>query len=96
MLLIQEGRSSTLREQVTSIGPHLEEVWKRKEERLNQFTDVKAQIDIICGEICGLPFGGISFEGQDLSIGRLQEHFSQVATLHKEKVRSQLDHLFTE
>ena len=83
----QERRFGTLREQVASIGPYLEELRKRKEERSRQFVEVKTQIAIICEEIAGSHSGDMySDEEQDLTIRRLEEYHAQLATLQKERV----------
>lgn len=84
---MQERRGGTLKEQVASIGPHLEELRKRKEERAKQFAEVKTQIANICGEIAGSNYGDMySDEEHDLTIRRLEEYHVQLATLQKEKV----------
>lgn len=84
---MQERRGGTLKEQVASIGPHLEELRKRKEERAKQFAEVKTQIANICGEIAGSNYGDMySGEEHDLTIRRLEEYHVQLATLQKEKV----------
>ncbi|KAG0572887.1 hypothetical protein KC19_VG132100 [Ceratodon purpureus] len=85
-LSMREKRSGRLRDQVASIGPLLEELRKRKEERMRQISDVKSQIAIICGEISGSDLRDLySNEEQDLTIMRLEEYHAQLATLLNEK-----------
>jgi protein regulator of cytokinesis 1 len=87
---IQERRYGTLREQVAAIGPHLEELRKRKEGRTKKFLDVKTQMAMICGEIAGSNYGdSFCYEEQDLTTRKLEEYHAQLATLQKEKVRSE-------
>ena len=84
---IQEKRSGTLKEQVAAIGPHLEELRQRKEERAKQFVEVKTQIAKICGEIAGSHSGDVyAREDQEMTVRRLEEYHAQLATLQKEKV----------
>jgi protein regulator of cytokinesis 1 len=80
-----------LKEQVAAIGPHLEELRQRKEDRAKQFSEVKTQIAKICGEIAGSHYGDMyADEDQDLTLRRLEEYHAQLATLQKEKVSASL------
>ena len=69
----------------------LEDLKKKKDERLKQFADVKAQIEKISGEISELHYlnNGLSSttvaEEQDLSLRRLTEYQTQLRALQKEK-----------
>lgn len=85
-LSLRERRTGTLKEQVASIGPHLDELRKRKEERARQFREVKTQIANICGEIAGSNYSDMyDDDEQDLTLRRLEEYQAQLATLQKEK-----------
>lgn len=87
--LHQEKRTGSLKEQVAAIGPHLEELRQRKEDRAKQFSEVKTQIAKICGEIAGSHYGDMyADEDQDLTLRRLEEYHAQLATLQKEKVNN--------
>lgn len=84
----QEKRTGTLKEQVAAIGPHLDELRRRKEDRARQFLEVKTEIAKICGEIAG-NYGEVHVpEEKDLTLRRLDEYHGQLATLQKEKVGS--------
>ncbi|WJX10616.1 hypothetical protein P8452_01312 [Trifolium repens] len=88
-----EKRSASLKEKLASVTPLVEELKKKKEERVKQFTDIKAQIEKISGEICGTfsvnddvsvsSTGGV--DEQDLSIRRLNEYQTHLRSLQKEK-----------
>lgn len=70
----------------------VEELKKKKDERLKQFDDVKAQIEKISGEIFGFHSVNNSLsittveDEQDLSHRRLNEYQTHLRTLQKEKV----------
>ncbi|XP_021898448.1 65-kDa microtubule-associated protein 1-like [Carica papaya] len=46
---IPEKTSGTIKEQLAAITPALEQLWKLKEERVKEFSDVQSQIQKICG-----------------------------------------------
>jgi protein regulator of cytokinesis 1 len=88
ILQAQEKRSGTLKEQVAAIGPQLEELRRRKEDRARQFLELKTEIAKICEEIAG-NYGEVYVaEEKDLTLRRLDEYHGQLATLQKEKVGS--------
>ena len=90
----QEKRSGTLKEQVAAIGPQLEELRRRKEDRARQFLEVKTEIARICAEIAG-NYGEVYVpEEKDLTLRRLDEYHGQLATLQKEKVDISVQVLF--
>lgn len=70
----------------------VEELKKKKDERLKQFDDVKNQIEKISGEIFGFHSVSNSLsittveDEQDLSHRRLNEYQTHLRTLQKEKV----------
>lgn len=74
-----------------AIHPQLEELRKKKEERLKQFAEVKERIEKILIEIAGSSELGdaacfaTSVE-EDLSQGRLEEYHVHLQALEKEKV----------
>ncbi|XP_017427609.1 65-kDa microtubule-associated protein 6 [Vigna angularis] len=86
-----EKRSSSLKEKLASITPLVEELKKKKDERLKQFDDVKTQIEKISGEIFGFHSVSNSLsittveDEQDLSHRRLNEYQTHLRTLQKEK-----------
>lgn len=81
-----------LKEQLASVNPLLEDLRKKKEERLKQFADIKSQIEKINVEILGSshhdhsPANPVKIEEDDLSIRKLTEYQSQLRILQKEKV----------
>jgi len=89
-----EKRSASLKEKLASVTPLVEELKKKKEERLKQLADIKTQIEKISGEICGIhpvnddvsvsSTGGV--DEQDLSLRRLNEYQMHLRGLQKEKV----------
>ncbi|KAG0560898.1 hypothetical protein KC19_9G023200 [Ceratodon purpureus] len=81
----REKRTGTLKEQVAAIGPQLEELRRRKEDRARQFLEVRTEIAKICEEIAG-NYGDVYVpEEKDLTLRRLDEYHGQLATLQKEK-----------
>ncbi|GAB4846090.1 hypothetical protein Ancab_025087 [Ancistrocladus abbreviatus] len=85
---IPEKTSGTIKEQLASIAPVLEQLCEQKEERLKEFSDVQTQIQRICGEIAG----SLSLNDQppvvdesDLSLKKLEEYHAQLQELQKEK-----------
>ncbi|GLU23831.1 hypothetical protein SLE2022_398070 [Rubroshorea leprosula] len=85
---IPEKTSGTIKEQLAAIAPILEQLWKQKEERVKEFSDVQSQIQKICGEITG-NFGeqvvAPAVDESDLSLKKLDEYQSKLQELQKEK-----------
>ena len=84
-----------MREQLGAIEPHLDELRQKQEERMRQFSDVKAHISKITTEILGnnLNDSGNEYSPateEDLSLKRLDEYTSQLQALQKEKVRTHI------
>lgn len=91
-----EKRSTSLKEKLASVAPLVEELKKKKDERLKQFEDIKAQIEKISGEIFGIHPGNEAWtndavsntrvvDEQDLSLRRLNEFQTHLRSLQKEK-----------
>ncbi|GMI85241.1 microtubule-associated proteins 65-1 [Hibiscus trionum] len=80
--------SGTIKEQLAAIAPALEQLWKQKEERVEEFSDVQSQIQEICGEISGSTgeqTGAPAVDGSDLSLKKLNEYQVKLQELQKEK-----------
>lgn len=85
---IPDKASGTIKEQLASIAPALEQLWKQKEERLKEFSNVQSQIQRICGEIAGnlsLTEQPPEVDEADLSLKKLNEYQAQLQELQKEK-----------
>ncbi|EEF31178.1 65-kDa microtubule-associated protein 1 [Ricinus communis] len=82
-----EKTSGTIKEQLAAIAPALEQLWKQKEERVKEFSDVQSQIQKICGEIAGSSNvnGTPTVDESDLSLKKLDEYHVQLQELQKEK-----------
>ncbi|XP_010271123.1 PREDICTED: 65-kDa microtubule-associated protein 6-like isoform X1 [Nelumbo nucifera] len=86
-----DKKSSSLKEQLASITPLVEDLRMKKEERMKQFADIKAQIEKITGEISGYThLNGVvtrtlNAEEQDLSLRKLTEYQTHLHNLQKEK-----------
>ncbi|KAK1577471.1 hypothetical protein Q3G72_022029 [Acer saccharum] len=85
-----EKMSGTLKVQLDSITPALREMRLRKEERVNQFRAVQAQIQKISAEIAGLSeyddsSKTIVVNENDLSLKKLEEYQTELQRLHNEK-----------
>ncbi|KAK9118178.1 hypothetical protein Scep_016271 [Stephania cephalantha] len=90
-----QKRMLSLKEQLASITPLVEDLRRKKEERLKQFKDVKAQIEKISGDILGLnhanddpALSSIEVDEHDLSdlsVRKLNEYKTRLQALKKEK-----------
>ncbi|XP_023745760.1 65-kDa microtubule-associated protein 1 [Lactuca sativa] len=85
-----EKTGGTIKEQLAAIAPALEQLWKQKKERIEEFSDVQTQIQKICGEIAGSSEGAAGLGNQgvdesDLSLKKLDEFHDQLQQLQKEK-----------
>lgn len=74
------------------MAPLVEDLRVKKEERMKQFSDIKAQIEKISEEISGYndlnnsPISLLTLDEQDLSVRKLTEYQGHLRTLQKEKV----------
>ncbi|XP_047341870.1 65-kDa microtubule-associated protein 1-like isoform X1 [Impatiens glandulifera] len=84
---IPERNSGTIKEQLAAIAPLLEQLWKQKDERIEEFFEVQSQIQKIRGEITGAngQKGNPAVDESDLSLKKLGEFQSQLQELQKEK-----------
>ncbi|KAF8391627.1 hypothetical protein HHK36_023933 [Tetracentron sinense] len=87
---VPEKTTETIKEQLAAIAPVLEQLWKQKEERLKEFSDVQSQIQKICGEIVGNlklseHVGTPTVDEADLSLKKLDEFHVELQELQKEK-----------
>ncbi|XP_057977962.1 65-kDa microtubule-associated protein 1-like [Malania oleifera] len=84
---IPEKASGTIKEQLEAIAPALEQLWKQKEERIKEFSDVQSQIQKMCGEIAGSSeqVGSPIVDETDLSLKKLDEFHVQLQELQREK-----------
>lgn len=86
-----EKRSVTLKEKLSSVAPLVEDLRMKKEERVKQFANIKAQIEKISGEISGYNhfnstiISSVTLKEQDLSLRKLTEYQTHLCTLQKEK-----------
>ena len=86
-----EKAPGTIKEQLAAIAPTLEQLWKQKEERVKEFSDVQSQIQKICGEIAGNASeqtGAPAVDESDLSLKKLDDYQVKLQVLQKEKVIS--------
>ncbi|CAO2162623.1 unnamed protein product [Urochloa humidicola] len=81
-----EKMAGTLKEQLNSITPALQEMQMRKEARLKQFRDVQIEIQRIASEIAGcLGNEAVTVNEEDLSLKKLEEFQSELQRLKREK-----------
>lgn len=81
--------TGTLKEQLDTITPALQEMQLRKEVRVNQFKEVQEQIQKISSEIEGYSDHDIVIVNEaDLSLKKLEEYQNELQRLHREKVTS--------
>lgn len=85
-----EQRKGTLKDQITSIKPILEDLRSRKKERIDEFAEVQSQIVAICAEIAGSgqskDHGDLQIKEHDLTAKRLSELKIHLKELQSEKV----------
>ena len=86
-----DKKAKSLKGQLASVRPLVEDLKLKKEERMKQFADIKSQIEKISGEISGYgstsgSMSVLTLEEQDLSVRKLTEHQSKLRGLQKEKV----------
>ncbi|KAK1360850.1 65-kDa microtubule-associated protein 1 [Heracleum sosnowskyi] len=84
---IPDNTSGTIKEQLSAIAPTLEQLWKQKDERMKEFSDVQSQIQMICGQITGTSekLGSPVVDESDLSLKKLDEFHAKLQELQKEK-----------
>ncbi|XP_024960212.1 65-kDa microtubule-associated protein 1 [Cynara cardunculus var. scolymus] len=85
---IPEKTSGTIKEQLAAIAPALQQLWKQKEERIKEFSDVQTQIQKIRGEIAGSneqAGGQLAVDESDLSLKKLDEFHDHLQELQHEK-----------
>ncbi|KAJ4974754.1 hypothetical protein NE237_007928 [Protea cynaroides] len=86
-----DKRSAALKGQLASVSPLVEDLKMKKEERIKQFSDVRAQIEKISGEISGYTQSNgavthcLIMEEHDLSLRKLNECQMHLHNLQKEK-----------
>lgn len=82
-----EKLTGTLKEQLDTITPALQEMQLRKDVRVNQFKEVQDQIQKISSEIEGHSDHDIVIVNEaDLSLKKLEEYQNELQRLHREKV----------
>ncbi|XP_043689784.1 65-kDa microtubule-associated protein 1-like [Telopea speciosissima] len=89
-VVVPDKTTGTIKEQLAAIAPVLDQLWKQKDERLKEFSDVQSQIQKICAEIAGnlklSEQGGTpTVDEADLSLKKLDEFHAQLQELQKEK-----------
>ncbi|KAE9592631.1 putative microtubule-associated protein, MAP65/Ase1/PRC1 [Lupinus albus] len=94
-----DQNSRSLKEELARVRPELEEMWRRKSERVNQFIEVQEKIRRITYEIYG-PGEDVSaiVDESDLSLRKLEELHRQLLALQEEKsdcLKKVQDHLYT-
>ncbi|CAH2045819.1 unnamed protein product [Thlaspi arvense] len=84
--------SKSLKEKLAAVTPLVEDLRIQKEERMKQFSDIKAQIEKISGEISGYSdhlnktmISSLTLEEQDLTLRKLNEYQAHLRTLQKQK-----------
>ncbi|XP_042010451.1 65-kDa microtubule-associated protein 1-like [Salvia splendens] len=84
---IPEKTSGTIKEQLEAIAPALDKLWKQKDEKIKEFSDVQSQIQKISAEIAGTSaqVENITVDESNLSMKKLDEFNAQLQDLQKEK-----------
>lgn len=90
-LPIQSEKHCTLKQKLAFVTPAVENLRTKKDERMRQFADIKAQIEKISGEIAGYSclnsslMSSLTLDEQDLSLRRLNEYQTHLRALQNEK-----------
>ncbi|XP_073303188.1 65-kDa microtubule-associated protein 1-like [Primulina huaijiensis] len=84
---IPDKTSGTIKEQLAAIDPALKKLWKQKDERIKEFSDVQSQIQKISAEIngSGEQVDSPAVDESDLSVKKLNGFQAQLQDLQKEK-----------
>ncbi|XP_075505697.1 65-kDa microtubule-associated protein 1-like [Primulina tabacum] len=84
---IPDKTSGTIKEQLAAIDPALKKLWKQKDERIKEFSDVQSQIQKISAEIngSGEQVDSPAVDESDLSVRKLDGFQAQLQDLQKEK-----------
>ncbi|CAA7043738.1 unnamed protein product [Microthlaspi erraticum] len=78
--------SKSLKEKLAAVTPLVEDLRIQREERVKQFSDIKAQIEKISGEISGYSENlNLTLQEQDLTLRKLNEYQTHLRTLQKDK-----------
>ncbi|KAK4403224.1 microtubule-associated protein 6 [Sesamum angolense] len=85
-----DKKAKSLKGQLASVTPLVEDLKLKKEERIKQFADIKSQIEKITCEISGYghivsSVSTLNLEEQDLSLRKLTDYQSNLRALQKEK-----------
>lgn len=86
-----EKRTRSLKEKLASVTPVVEDLRMKKEERIKQFAEIKAQIEKISSEISeynnlnNTLVTNLTLDEQDLSLRKLSEYQTHLRSLKKEK-----------
>ncbi|CAA2999957.1 65-kDa microtubule-associated 6-like [Olea europaea subsp. europaea] len=85
-----ERKARSLKDQLSSVTTLVEDLTLKKQELVKQFSDIKAQIEKITGEISGhghfvSDLNALTLEEQDLSQRKLTEYQTKLHALQKEK-----------
>lgn len=91
VLFVQfEKEKGSLKQQISTITPVLEELRSKKQERIKEFSETQSQIVRICAEIAGNGQSIRSADPQvnerDLTLKKLGELKSRLQELQNEKV----------
>jgi protein regulator of cytokinesis 1 len=82
-----EKMSGSLKEQLNSITPALQEMQMRKEARLKQFIEVQTEVQRIASEIAARSENeDVTVNEEDLSLKKLEDHQNELQRLKREKV----------
>ncbi|KAG1358784.1 65-kDa microtubule-associated protein 6 [Cocos nucifera] len=87
----KEKKRGSLKEQLASLAPLLEDLRAEKEERVKQFADIRSQIEKISAELTehshqnDTVTSPVTIEEHDLSMGKLDEYQARLRALQKEK-----------
>lgn len=87
-----------MKEKLAAVTPLVEDLRLQKEERVKQFSDIKAQIEKISGEISGYSDSlnkSLTLQEQDLTLRKLNEYQTHLRTLQKDKVKLTMTNKFS-
>lgn len=87
-----EKRTLSLKEKLAYVSPLVEDLRRKKEERMKQLADIKGQIEKISrqiseyGYLSSTSISTLSLNEEDFSLRKLSEYQTHLRTLQNEKV----------
>lgn len=86
LFLVEKKEEGTLKQQISTVKPVLDDLRMKKSLRLKQISDILTQITEISSNIAGNDYHGPDFDESDLTETKLDQLRARLQDLCKEKV----------